>query len=229
MAELRIKAGTSSIALGNSDRTMVDVRGTRDGAMFTAPWLTALAIEGRCFGVNTGVASTPDAFNDAWLVTEPDMLITVPSGTTIIPVNIEVSWEDSSTAEVVDVYACLSSVFDQVTTDDDLTIMNMRTDAPRKSLCNAVAVVTGATATTLYTGNFLEFWRGTAGYAEDAFDRSAAPKSGLNSKANWNIRNALVPPVIVGEGSLSIWVSGTSIDGWIAVIWAEIPSNSIKG
>jgi len=229
MADLRIKTGVSAVLHGNSDGTMVDVRGTRDGAMFTAPWLTALALEGRCFGVNISVGSSPTTFNATWLVTEPDFLLTVPSGTTIIPTYIEVCREDTGGSPAkCQVYACLSSVYDASTTDSDEIIYNMRTDAPRKSLCQAVSVVTSATATTPYTGNFLEFWRGSAGITEDGFDNTTAQTSELDSKTSWCVGEALVPPVIVGEGSLSIWASTVAGKGWITVIWAEVPSNSIK-
>ena len=230
MADLRIKSGTSSVDRGVSDATMVDVRGTRDGAMFTAPWLTALALEGRCFGINTGTGTAPDALGTTYDATKPDAYITVPSGTTVIPVLIEVTFEDVDTSgtNIIDCMAVLSAVADTATTSTAVVIYNMRTDAPIASNCSAVAVVTG-NGTTPLSGNFIEFWRGTAGYVEDANAGSTAPTSELNSKTVWDIRHATVPPVIVGSGSLSVYTGkpGAGVTGWITVIWAEIPSTSI--
>ena len=232
MADLRVKTGTSSVALGNSDGTMVDVRGTRDGAIFTAPWLTALALEGRCFGVNTGTGTAPDSLAKiAWDATKPDAYITVPAGTTIIPVYIEICFEDTDTASAtvaVDCMATLSSVVDTSPGGTGKTPYNMRTDAPRKSNCTCKATV--STGTTPYTGNFLEFWRGTAGMVEDGYAGATAQTSELNSRTMWCIKDAVAPPVIVGTGSLSVWAGQHGTDactGWITIIWAEVPSISI--
>ena len=229
MSDLRVKTGTSSVALGDGDGTPVDVRGTRDGAMFTAPWLTALALEGRCFAINTGAGSTPDTFTTDYTATKPDAYIAVPPGTTIIPVFIEVFHEDTDAAGVVDLMAVLSSTRDTSAGATAETIYNMRTDAPVKSNCTAGSAVT--TGTSPLSGNYVEFWRGSAGMVEDAFNGSTAQTSELNCRTTWDIRRALVPPVIVGSGSLSVFASNdtgaTAVTGWITVIWAEIPSNSI--
>ena len=230
MTDLRIKSGVSSVDRGVSDATPVDVRGTRDGAMFIAPWLTALALEGRCFGINTGTGTTPDGLGAAYDATKPDAYITVPAGTTIIPVFIEVTIEDSDTVQpnIIDCMAVLSSVADTATTSTPVTIYNMRTDAPITSNCTAVSVVT-ANGTTPLTGNFLEFWRGTAGTMQDAFNDGNAATSELNTRTAWNVGQATIPPIIVGSGSLSVYAAkpGAGVTGWITVIWAEVPSTSI--
>jgi len=226
MADLRVKTGTSAVVYGDNDTTPVDVRATRDGAMFTVPWLTGLALEGRCFGINVGADTTPLAFTAGFTATKPEAYITVPTGTTIIPVLIEVAMEDTSSISVIDCVATLSAVIDTSPGGNSLTIHNMRTDKPRKSLCTATSIVT--TGTAPYTGNFLEFWRGTAGVVPDGYNSATAQTSELNSKTSWCVSDALAPPVIVGPGSLSVWCSladGTT--GWIIVIWAEVPSNSI--
>ena len=171
MADLRIKRAVSSVAHGNSDGTMVDVRGTRDGAMFTASWLTALALEGRCFCMNTATASSPDTFTTAYAATTPDAYIYVPPGTSIIPVNIEVVFEDTDYEAAVDVIALLSSTSDSSPGNTSVTIHNMRTDDPIQSNCTAAATVDGVGSTPL-AGNFLEFWRGSAGFQDDDFSRS---------------------------------------------------------
>lgn len=230
MADLRIKSGTSSVAYGSDDSSLVEIRGTRDGAMVTAPWLTALALEGRCFGMNTGTGGSPDTFIDAYQATKPDAYIAVPAGTTIIPVYIEISWEDTD-VDVTNPMHCmavLSSVVDTSAGGTPVTSRNMRTDAPIKSLCKCTATV--STGTTPLTGNFLEFWRATAGLTPDSFAGSTAQTAENNSRSVWCITDALVPPVIVGAGSLSVHAGKdvtSAITGWITIIWAEVPSNSI--
>ncbi len=228
MSDLRIRRQVSSVTRATDDDKWMNLRGTRDGAMISADWLTAMALEGRCFGVNSGTDTQAVTHNAAYAATEPDMLITVPSGTTIIPVMIQVNFEDTSTAIAVDCMAVATSVYDAVTTDTDLTIHNMRMDAPNDSLCQAVAVVTGTTALTPLAGNFIEFWRGVAGVAEDAFGGNATPTNELITRTAWNIKDSLVPPVIVGEGSLYIYMSGTKGVGFCTAIWVEVPSTSIQ-
>ncbi len=227
MSDLRIRREVSSVTRGTSDDKWMNVRGTRDGSMVTCDWFTGMAMEGRAFGINTGVDTSPDTFNAAYAAAEPDILITVPSGTTIIPVFIQVNMEDTGTAAVVDIVAVASSVYDAATTSDDLTIKNMRMDAPNSSLCSAVAVVTG-TGTTPLTGNYVEFWRGAGGIAADAFNGNTTPTSELITRTAWNVKDSLVPPVIVGQGSLNVYASAQGGLGYITVIWVEVPSTSIQ-
>lgn len=228
MSDLRIRRQVSSVTRATDDDKWMNLRGTRDGAMISADWLTAMALEGRCFGVNSGTDTQAVTHNATYLATEPDMLITVPSGTTIIPVFIQTNFEDTDTPAVVDVVAVATSVYDAVTTDTDLTIYNMRMDAPYTSTCQAVGVVQSTTAATPLDGNYIEFWRGAAGMAEDAFNSNLTPTNELITRAAWNIKDSLVPPVIVGEGSLYIYMSGTKSIGFITAIWVELPSTAIK-
>lgn len=229
MSDLRIKRRVSAVPRGNADGFPIELRGTRDGAMFTAPWLTALSLEGRCFGINTATGTSPDTFTTDYTATKPDAYIAVPPGTTIIPVFIEVVNEDTDAAGVVDCMAVASNGQDTSGGGTAVTIYNMRTDAPIKSNCTASATLT--TGTTPLAGNFVEFWRGTAGMVEDGFNGATAQTSELNSRTAWNAGKALVPPVIIGAGSLSVFASNdvgaTAVKGWITVIWAEVPSNSI--
>ncbi len=229
MSNFRVKTGTTAVLHGTSDGTQVDIRGTRDGAMFTAPWLTALALEGRCFGINIGTGTTPVQFTTAWVATTPDLYVYVPPGTTIVPVFVEATWEDTDSVGVMDVMALASATGDSSPGGNALTIHNMRTDKPVKSNCTAISIA--STLTSPYAGNYIEFFRGTAGMAADAFNGSAAQTSDLNIRTAWNVRDALAPPVIVGPGSLSIWatnsVGATGVTGWATTIWAEVPSNSI--
>ena len=227
MSDLRIRRQVSSVTRGTDDDKWMNLRGTRDGAMISADWLTAMALEGRCFGINTGVDTTEDTFTAAYDASKPDILVTVPSGTTIIPVFVQVNFEDTGTVDIMDVMAVASSVYDAATTDDDLTIYNMRMDAPNSSNCQAVAVVS-AGGTTPLTGNFIEFWRGTAGKNADAFNGNTTPTTQLVTRTAWNVKDSMVPPVIVGEGSLSVYASAQAGKGFITCIWVEVPSTSIQ-
>ena len=181
---------TSSVSVA-SEGADVDVRALRDGTLLSMPWLTAKAIEGKVFAVNSGVLGTPDTFNAAIADGEQDLLVNVPSGTTIIPVYIQVNVEDSGTAAVVDACAVASNIYDNTgLTATTETIMNMRTDkATGGSQCAAYSVVT-ANGTAVETGNFVEFWRPTAGMSEDGFNTLEVSycHSCEEQHCNWNSR-----------------------------------------
>ena len=228
MSDLRIKREVSSVTRYTDDDQWMNLRGTRDGAMVSADWLTAMALEGRCFGCNTGTGTSPDTFNPAYTDGQQDLYLPVPSGTTIIPVFIEVCFEDTGSADVMDVVAVASSTYDDATTEhSNPTVYNMRMDAPHTSAITAMAVISSG-GTACLAGNFIEFWRGVAGKAEDAFTGHATPTNELVTRTAWNVKDSLVPPVIVGEGSLSVYASSQAGIGFITAIWVEVPSTSIQ-
>ncbi|KKL20729.1 hypothetical protein LCGC14_2452560, partial [marine sediment metagenome] len=185
---------------------------------------------GRAFGVNTGTGSTPDTFTpNALDVTKPDLAITVPSGTTIIPVLIEYAIEDlGGTEAALDVVAVASSAATQDTSGgDSLTIMNMRTDKPQGSLCTAASVL-ASSGVTPYTGNYVEFFRGYAGDVNDKHASNTAQTIATASRYHWTAAQTMVPPILTGISQLCVWVSGPgAVTGWITVIWIEMPSSSI--
>ena len=228
MSDLRIKKQVSQVTRVTSDEQWMNLRGTRDGAMITLDWMTAMAMQGRCFGVNYGTDTQAKTFNPAFANTDPDLYITVPSGTTIIPLFIQVNFEDTGTGEVVDVYAISSPTYDVGLSGTDLTssIYNMRMDKPFSSLCTATGTVTSGTDPA--SGTYVEFWRGNAGTPEDAFADNDTPVSELITRTAWNVKDTHCPPVIVGESSLSVYASANAGVGFITSIWIEVPSTIIQ-
>lgn len=207
----------------------VYARMTRDGALFTADWFLAQALAGNAFALNSGKLTTPDTFNaGAAADGEPDLLINVPSGTVVVPVYIGIQYEDSGTALVLDTFAVVSDQYDNAVTATAETsnIMNMRTDDPKNSNCSAYSVVTGGGA-TLETGNYIEFWRPFAGFGEDAFNGATGWVNPAINGCKWSIRDAVVPPIVKGNGSLAVFAGGQAQTGFISVIWVELPTASL--
>ncbi|KKN30813.1 hypothetical protein LCGC14_0830210 [marine sediment metagenome] len=229
MSDARVVREVSSVSRGTSDGDLMALRGTRDGAVFTADWYLAAALEGRAFGVNTGTGTSPDTMTTTTLtVAKPDLAITVPAGTTIIPVLIEYSIEDTDGAGVLDVLAMASSATTQVLSGgDSLTIHNMRTDKPNSSNCSAAAVL-ASSGVTPYTGNFIEFFRGYAGDVTDQHNSSTAQTVATASRFSWTAANTMVPPILTGVSQLCVYCTGPgALTGWITAIWVEFPSSSI--
>ena len=228
MSDVRIARGVSSVTRGTSDGDLMALRGTRDGAVFSADWYLAAALEGRAFGVNVGTATTPISMTVTALnVAKPDLAITVPAGTTIIPVLLEYAIEATSTAAVLEIVGVVSSAATQVLSGGTaLTIYNMRTDAPVPSNCSA-AYVLASSGVTPYTGNYIEFFRGHAGGATDQHAAATAQTIATASKYSWKASQTMVPPILTGVSQLCFYLNGTAATGFITCIWVEFPSSSI--
>jgi hypothetical protein len=222
MPLLKGKGRQTNSVYSESEGEKQYLRLMRDGSIIKSNWLLAKAIEGKVFCAHTGILTTPTAFNGTIDAAEPDMLITVPSGTTIIPVFMSVCFEDTGSAQVMDVFAVASNVYDNSVTATANTIYNFRTDkAAGGSQCTAYSVVTSTTGTTPESGNFVEFWRPYAGFQEDAFNSTTSWKTEYPHGAKWYIGDSVVPPIIKGTGSLSVYAAAQAGTGFITAVWVE--------
>jgi hypothetical protein len=197
--------------------------------MFTADWYVALALEGRCFTVNFGEASTPVAVNAVFAADEQDLFIHVPDQTVVIPVFMQIAIQDTLAAGAVqDIVAVASSVSDATVTATPQTIYNKRSDAPFSSNCTASGTVTGA-GTTPYSGNYDEFWRPEAMAQGSSGTIGAGVGAGNAYAWQWSAIEAGAPPIIVGTGSLSLYVSNAAGAQTMFIIatWAELPESAI--
>jgi hypothetical protein len=208
------------------------IRMLRDGSVVNMPWVMAKAIEGKVYSVHSGIMTAPVAGTDSSsgaTAAKPDLLITVPDRTTIIPVYISIDFEDTGTAAVVDVFAVASDVYDNAVTATALTINNLRMDKPiGGSQCTAYGVVTaGGTDPETSGYNFVEFWRPWAGFIEDGFNSSTSWAIPYPHGVQWSIGQAVVPPVIVGTGSLNIYATTQNPVAFITAIWIEEETSNL--
>lgn len=224
MSDIRYLSATSSVTRVSADQAYLGVQGTRDGAIFTADWFMARALEGRMFSANSGVDTTPATHAGVYDANGPDYHIHVPAGTLIVPCYIGVKYEAIGTESEMEVIALASSTGDSSVTGTGLTIMNMRMDAPVASLCTATGAVAAAGVTDPNAGNFIEFWRAGHPLAD-------TPATGENDRAEhvyeWKSGEMGFAPVIPGAGSLSVYATGQAATGFITVVWVEVPSTSI--
>lgn len=225
--ELLARKGTAP-SRETSDGTLEKLWAARDGSLVGMDWYTALAMEGRCFIVDTATGTTPDSLNASYTAAKPDLYVYVPDGTTVVPLYIEVGFEDTGTAQVMDVMALASD-----TEDADLSItgtaeipVNMRLDQPHASACTVYSVVT-ANLTDPHSGNYYEFWRPYMGFAEDGFNGTTSWGVPIFHGARWSAKKATLPPVVPGKGCVAVWASAQGGTGFITMIWAELPSNCI--
>jgi hypothetical protein len=225
MSDLRARAGQTDPRRVR-DGQPIDLRATRDGTPFTADWYTALALEGKCFAVNHGVATTAIATTSGLAVAKPAVFIHVPDNVVLIPVSIYISVEDTGAAAAIfDILAVASSVSDSAVAGASLTIMNVRTDSPSSSSCTATGTVTSG-GTDPFSGNYYEFWRPFAGAV---IDSAAAGAGFYNYSGQWSALDNALPPIVVGLGSLSLYAEAAAQAATIysGVMWAELPESAI--
>jgi len=186
---------------------------SRQGAAITLDWLTQLAIDGRTFHAQQGDAVTLVNFAEtAYDEDQPQFALTVPQGTTVIPLSIDINLQD---AAGTDTHIVVSTTTNDIGdgTSTAATISAMRRDAPYSSQCSAWSLYTGnATAAT----GLIEIAR-----VLDPF--AAASGHGILG-LHWNARNASAIPVLVGPATLQwhIVATSTAPQGFSELIFAEL-------
>lgn len=203
----------------SSDGGETAARMLRDGSLSVADLLAVLAMEGRLFTASVGTASTPATFKTGYTAAQPELAIDVPVGTLLLPIDLEVYLEDSAGTDN-EVVVLTSSTAVGAGTSTELsaaTIGNHRTDIPRRTAARVYTLHSAnGTAPTIVS----EIFRGGYPFA----DATGAPEK----RWSWSIfRNS--PHVVVGPGSLVVYVGGTvtAPAGFIKASWAELPTTVV--
>ena len=214
-----------------SEGANVYSRSTRDGALFVADWKQALVLEGRGFMINVGSFSTPKTGGGVGGTviesTGPDFAISVPKGTSIMPLRIEISMANPVGATNDDEVDILISVDQDYMpplgvgggTAPSATIYNMNTLHSRSSNCIAKS---GFTTTMTAPTNDLELAHMTKIFES---------LSGIGG--GWQSLRLLyepdVPPIINGPATLlGWWGANTTNSGFANVQWLELDSSVIS-
>lgn len=217
-------AQTGGVAIA-SEGGDLQVRATRDGAVYMAPWIQGLILEGRCYMIQVGALTTPIVGGGAGTVVDldqPEVNIGVPSGTTILPFRIDVQCESSATEADNDIGEIIIG-FDRLATNaggtfTDETAVNLRTDNPNSSNCDANSAYT-ANQTTEPT--VIEIARR---------QRQPIVDAASTSRADTTIHLVYEPlyaMALVGPAQLLVYWGGVAAhDGFAQVFWAELPTSS---
>lgn len=217
MSDLRVMPMSRSVGRSTADNAGYRaVRGLRDGSLSVADFILTHALEGRLFAFNLGTATTPVTFRAGLTVLQPEIVVDVPSGTTIIPVSIDCYLEDSAGTDT-EIVASTSTALRGAGTSTAGTSEAMATD---QLIATACSVYYTYSANATATSNLVDFWR--AGYAfADATGNPA-------KKFRWSIYED-VPPILVGVSSLSIYIAatGTAPAGFCCVKWIELASTAV--
>lgn len=205
----------------------IAARATRDGTLFAADWKQALVMEGRGFHFDVGAFSTGIVGGGAGTVLDldqPEAVLSIPSGTSIIPLRVAVQCQvpllatDADEAEIlIAVDRTAASAGDGTKTAE--TIFNLRTDNPSASLC---------TATSAYTADLTDPVLGI----ELARKVITGDVQGTAANALWTPLELVYPgpqqfaPIIVGPAMLVVYWGGTvAVPGFAQIEWAEFDTS----
>ena len=168
-------------------------------------------LDGRAFMVSnaareTALAVGGTSFSD----TAPAFILDVPSGTGVVPLEIDLRQGGTVAGGVITVLATLSDKVRRASSGTSHTPQNMRFDEPQTSGCS---FYTGATAATndddisLFSGLFAQDLDGAVGV----------------SQVHWSARDSYAP-YLVGPASLVVYTfAGTTQPSWFFTFkWAEV-------
>jgi len=225
MASVFVNAAqTGSVAIaGEGDQRQV--RGSRDGAVFQAPWIQGLVLEGRCYMIQVGALTTPIVGGGNGTVVdlaEPEVNIGVPAGTTIFPFRVGVQCESSATEADNDIGEIIVG-FDRLATNaggtfTDEVAVNLRTDNPNSSLTDPNSAYTGNQTTEPTVIELARLQR------QPIVDVSSVARD--NTTLHLRYEPSVVP-VLVGPAQLLVYWGGVAArSGFAQLFWAELPTTS---
>lgn len=195
------------------------VRMNPRGELVTPDWMTQLVLDGVVYNVSNAVQEAGDLAGETGPGTNnvnPSFLVDVPSGTTIIPLEVLLTPEGTGTSGDWPVV--------RISTDDttryssggaSLTIVNMRKDDPNASTCSAYSGSTQIVA--------------TANTDDDTIFHSSYDNSARNNEPIiWTAKN-FVPPVLIGPAALLVFITVNNVDEEISysIKWAEFSTTDI--
>jgi hypothetical protein len=224
----RFKAAQYANVANSADGFPVDARAMRDGSLSVADFLNLKNMEGRVFQFDIGAFSTPIVGGGNGTILDadqPEGLLSVPSGTTIILNRVAIECQTPLLATDADECEILVSVDKDVAWDGTGTAtaetpISFRTDGKRTSGCTCKSAFT-ADITTAPTSDI-----------ELARKVITGDMNGTPANAIWGqlelVYEPKVPPIIVGPAQVMVYWGGTvATSGFAQVQWAEIPSTDI--
>lgn len=212
ITDIKVKeAGTSA--------TQVSAMGLADGAIVSAKWIQSNIMLGNAFVVFTGVETTPGTFATSFTNTDPDVVVDIPEGTSIIPLKIAVYIEDFGSKEIVENWTLITKTLGAASGGTVFVPRNVRTRAAGGSNCPCY---TAPTVTSGYTSGAFELCRGGS---HEVVDPSTLTEDNIVSANKrdfiWTYQQDGFAPVIDGDGSLQTWAISQASKGYIHIFWLE--------
>lgn len=206
-----------------SDGTVTGIRVTRDGSLIQVPWLQALCLEGRMFGVGYGAtnlsASTVGTFGAGGIdLGEFDLLQQIPATVAVLPVYFKVVLETIGTIAAVDILLAWGAG-GIPGTDLDLVPYNLRPGSSN---------VTACTLTGLDDGDGTDITLAGYIYREGTTALTGVAATPAQLIPAYTPMKAGFIPVIEGARQIAGYASAQESAGFITYVWAELPISAIE-
>ncbi len=206
----------NSYAVGG-EGTDPGVRVSRQGATVVVDQYDQWIAEGRVFCSSDADGDDTVAAISTWVATTPQLLIDIPSGTTVKPLWVAAN-NLGTTDGTTGAYIIMYDGVDRFNTGGNSeAITNMRAD---DNLGSAVTVYTSPTANAATAARTLYL----QSYETNNGGQAAL---GVHDNLNWTARNHF-SPILVGPAGFLVWIEGdaTSPFAW-SLGWAEFPTADI--
>jgi hypothetical protein len=226
MSDLRADRKQNSVG-DTQDVGWASVHATRTGALFTSSWKEQLLMEGRLFQMTVG---TITGGGDLALVTgggngttidqdQPEFGVSVPNGTSLIPVEITVACQvdmdaNGELGNIVVAYDSAAAWAGDGTVTTE-TAVNMITAGGVSSVASAFSACTADITDPTVSGILAA--KTTRGSDNGTAGNLAVVTLELNYAPE-------VPIIISGPGAFyGYWGGTAAVPGVASVIWAEVP------
>jgi hypothetical protein len=193
----------------------VSPRSNRQGAAVTVDQYLQWVLEGRVFCSSDADGDDPVAAISTWVATTPQLLIDVPTGTSVLPL-----WAGANnlgtTAGTTGAYILMYDTVDRFGSGGTAEgITSMRTDSPYAPQAVLYSTPTANAATAARTV-FVQHYETDNGAATNADDNLA-----WSAKTNFS-------PLLVGPAAFIVWIEGDATSGFAWTVgWAEFPTADI--
>ena len=202
---------TRNSYVSGAEGTTPATRVNRQGSLVVISQRMQWSIEGRCFVSSHGTETTPLTAL-AYDQDQPEFILSVPTGTTVIPLSIRVNTEGSTgTAKELIIWRTTNEIGNGTSTAATEGPTNLRSDAPRAALAVPRHLYTANVTLT----NYREIWRDSTTIA------SIAPFTYEYKDES--------PVIIVGPGSLGLQFAATTTQPtfFLNVTWAEFATSEL--
>lgn len=213
---LQGRAGVATPERSTADALKKAFRALRDGTMSFADFVLVSCMEGVMNYVSLGTITTPITFK-AYDADQPELVLDVADGFTMIPVNFQFHIEDSAGTDNEILIHTSKGTLIGAGTSTALTALNANT---------GYSAAAGVTAYGAYTGNGTvpttpaEIFRWGYAFA----DTTVGPVKVIN----WNWRDQ-APVIVKGAGAIACYLSATTTQmaGYVKAAYIVLPSTLV--
>lgn len=227
MSDLRVYAAQTTVTRAATDSKLVYARGTRDGSLFTIPWIQGLVMEGKVFGINAGAVTTAIAAKASIDADQPEMAVYTAADTTaLMPIHLWATLESGSTTlGVHGVQLAISNISVGAGTSTAATPLNMNLSSGNAASATAKVAYTGNGTDPLTAGNY-QILKHSGGVMDSDVATSGVP---FMPTAEFIFGQAYWSPIVANTGSILGY--GEGVAGavfWGGMVWAEFSEAEIE-